>query len=149
MKDDFKINLDNLKDTENLGKKIAKFVQPKTFISLRGKLGVGKTTLVRFIINSLFCKKNVKVQSPTYSIVNVYEFKKLKIWHYDLYRLKNKEEVHELDFELALSDCIIVEWPEILDDLLPKNRIDVFIDEDNSLKRTATIKILKGKKRTN
>ena len=69
--------------------------------------------------------------------------------NYDLYRLKNKEEVHELDFELALSDCISVEWPEILDDLLPKNRIDVFIDEDNSLKRTATIKILKGKKRTN
>jgi len=149
MKDDFKINLDNLKDTENLGKKIAKFIKPKTFISLRGKLGVGKTTLVRFIINSLSCKKKIKVQSPTYSIVNVYEFKKLKVWHYDLYRLNNKKEVHELDFELALSDCIIVEWPEILDDLLPKNRIDIFINEDNSFKRTAIIKILKGRKRTN
>ncbi len=149
MKDDFKINLDNLKDTQDLGRKIAKLIGPKTFISLRGKLGVGKTTLARFIINSLLSKNNIRVQSPTYSIVNIYQFNKLKIWHYDLYRLKNKKEVYELDFELALSDCIIVEWPEILGNLLPKNRIDIFMDEDPSLKRTARIKILKIKKSTN
>ncbi len=145
MKDDFKIYLDTLKDTEDLGKKIAKFVKPKTFISLRGKLGVGKTTLVRFIINSLFNKTNIKVQSPTYSLVNVYEFNKFKIWHYDLYRLRTKKEVFELDFDLALSDCTIVEWPEILGDLLPKNRIDIFIDEDCSLKRSATVKITRSR----
>ncbi|MFL2660523.1 MAG: tRNA (adenosine(37)-N6)-threonylcarbamoyltransferase complex ATPase subunit type 1 TsaE [Alphaproteobacteria bacterium] len=145
MKDDFKINLDTLKDTKDLGKRIAKFIKPKTFITLRGKLGVGKTTLVRFIISSLFNKNNMKVQSPTYSIVNVYELNEFKIWHYDLYRLKNKKEVYELDFDLALSDCIIVEWPEILGNLLPKNRIDIFINEDSSLKRSATVKIRERK----
>ena len=145
MKDDFKINLDTLKDTKDLGKRIAKFIKPKTFITLRGKLGVGKTTLVRFIISSLFNKNNMKVQSPTYSIVNVYELNELKIWHYDLYRLKNKKEVYELDFDLALSDCIIVEWPEILGNLLPQNRIDIFINEDSSLKRSATVKIRERK----
>lgn len=145
MKDDFKINLDTLKDTKDLGKRIAKFIKPKTFITLRGKLGVGKTTLVRFIISSLFNKNNMKVQSPTYSIVNVYELNEFKIWHYDLYRLKNKKEVYELDFDLALSDCIIVEWPEILGNLLPQNRIDIFINEDSSLKRSATVKIRERK----
>ena len=57
MKDEFKINLDNLRETEKLAQKIAKRLKPKSFISLRGKLGVGKTTLVSFIINNLSKKK--------------------------------------------------------------------------------------------
>ena len=58
MKDEFKINLDNLRETQKLAQKIAKRLKPKSFISLRGKLGVGKTTLASFIINNLSKKKN-------------------------------------------------------------------------------------------
>ena len=57
MKDEYKINLDNLRETEKLAQKIAKRLKPKSFISLRGKLGVGKTTLASFIINNLSKKK--------------------------------------------------------------------------------------------
>ena len=73
-----------------MAKKIAKIVLPKSLILIRGKLGVGKTTLAKYLINSLSQKKT-NVPSPSFPIVNTYEFPELKIWHYDLYRLKKKE----------------------------------------------------------
>ena len=139
MKDEFKINLDNLRETEKLAQNIAKRLKPKSFISLRGKLGVGKTTLASFIINNL-SKKKIRVLSPTFSLVNIYDLKNIKVWHYDLFRLSNKKEIFELDFELALLDCVIVEWPEIITEYLPHKRIEIHIDEDESLLRYATVR---------
>ena len=139
MKDEFKINLDNLRETEKLAQNIAKRIKPKTFISLRGKLGVGKTTLASLIINNL-SKKKIRVLSPTFSLVNIYDLKNIKVWHYDLFRLSNKKEIFELDFELALLDCVIVEWPEIITEYLPHKRIDIHLDEDESLLRYATVR---------
>ena len=139
MKDEFKINLDNLRETEKLAQKIAKRLKTKSFISLRGKLGVGKTTLASLIINNL-SKKKIRVLSPTFSLVNIYDLKNIKIWHYDLFRLSNKKEIFELDFELALLDCVIVEWPEIITEYLPHKRIDIHLDEDESLLRYATVR---------
>ena len=140
MKDYFKINLHCLSDTEKLAKKIAKSIQPNVFIALKGKLGTGKTTLVRYIVNSL-SKKTMKVTSPTFSLVNTYKLDKVKIWHYDLYRLKNKKEIFDLDFELALMDCIIVEWPELIEDFFPKKRIEITISENKNYLRIASVKI--------
>ena len=139
MKDEFKINLVNLRETEKLAQKIAKKIEPKSFISLRGKLGVGKTTLASLIINNL-SKKKIRVLSPTFSLVNIYDLKNIKIWHYDLFRLRNKKEIFELDFELALLDCVIVEWPEIITEYLPNKRIDIYLDEDESFLRYATVR---------
>ena len=144
MKDEFKIYLKNLFDTENLAKKIAKIVLPKSLILIRGKLGVGKTTLAKYLINSL-SQKNIIVPSPSFPIVNTYEFPELKIWHYDLYRLKKKNDIFELDIELALMDCVIIEWPEIVEDLLPEKRIDISIEEDNSYSRFAVVSHIRGK----
>lgn len=138
MKDEFKIFLNNLKDTEKLAKKIANVIVPKSLILIRGKLGVGKTTLVKYIINSM-SKTKLIVSSPTFPIVNTYDLKRIRVWHYDLYRLKNKNDIHELDFEVALMDCVIIEWPEIIEDLLPNKRIDILLDEDATLKRFAKV----------
>ena len=139
MKDEFKINLYNLRETEKLAQKIAKRIEPKSFISLTGKLGVGKTTLASLIINNL-SKKKIRVLSPTFSLVNIYDLKNIKVWHYDLFRLSNKKEIFELDFELALLDCVIVEWPEIITEYLPHKRIEIHLDEDESLLRYATVR---------
>ena len=68
--------------------------------------------------------------------------KKVKIWHYDLYRLKSKSEVFDLDFDLALLDCVIVEWPEIIKDYLPAKRLDIHLDENENFLRTATVRVL-------
>ena len=145
MKDEFKINLYNLRETEILAQKIAKRIKPKSFISLRGKLGVGKTTLASFIINNL-SKKKIRVLSPTFSLVNIYDLKNIKVWHYDLFRLSNKKEIFELDFELALLDCVIVEWPEIITEYLPHKRIEIHLDEDESLLRYATVRRINNNK---
>ena len=139
MKDEFKINLVNLRETEKLAQNIAYNIEPRSFISLRGKLGVGKTTLASLIINNL-SKKKIRVLSPTFSLVNIYDLKTIKVWHYDLFRLRNKKEIFDLDFELALSDCVIVEWPEIITEYLPHKRIDIHLDEDESLLRYATVR---------
>ena len=145
MKDEFKINLVNLSETEKLAQKISKNIEPKSFISLRGKLGVGKTTLASLIINNL-SKKKIRVLSPTFSLVNIYDLKNIKIWHYDLFRLRNKKEIFELDFELALLDCVIVEWPEIITEYLPHKRIDIHLDEDECLIRYATVRMINKNK---
>ena len=145
MKDEFKINLVNLSETEKLAQKIAKKIEPKSFISLRGKLGVGKTTLASLIINNL-SKKKIRVLSPTFSLVNVYDLKNIKVWHYDLFRLRNKKEIFELDYELALFDCVIVEWPEIITEYLPNKRIDIYLDEDENFSRYATIRRINSNK---
>ena len=139
MKDDFKINLYSLEETKKLAIEISKLIKPKTFISLRGKLGVGKTTLVRNIINVL-SKKKEKVLSPTFSIVNIYNLDVSKIWHYDLYRLQNKNEIFNLDYELALLDCVIVEWPEIIKDFLPRKRIEIHLKENEEFLRSAVVR---------
>ncbi|MEE2694823.1 MAG: tRNA (adenosine(37)-N6)-threonylcarbamoyltransferase complex ATPase subunit type 1 TsaE [Pseudomonadota bacterium] len=145
MKDELEINLKNLNDTKKLAEKIANVIKPKTFISLRGKLGTGKTTFVRFLVNFLSIKK-VKVLSPTFSLVHTYELKNLKIWHYDLYRLNNKNDIFDLDFDIALLNCVIVEWPEIIEEFLPKDRIEILFDDDRNYRRKASLRYFYKKK---
>ena len=72
--------------------------------------------------------------------MNIYDLKTIKVWHYDLFRLRNKKEIFELDYELALSDFVIVEWPEIINEYLPHKRIDIYLDEDESFLRSATVR---------
>tara|TARA_B100000963_G_C22434359_1_gene583614 strand:+ start:373 stop:807 length:435 start_codon:yes stop_codon:yes gene_type:complete len=139
MKDDFKIKLTTLEDTKSFAKEISKIIKPKTFISLRGKLGVGKTTLVREIINIL-SKKKQKVPSPTFSIVNTYNSRIGRIWHYDLYRIQNKNEIFNLDYDIALLECVIVEWPEIIKDFFPRKRIEIHLKEDLEFSRSAILR---------
>ena len=114
MKDEFKINLYNLRETEKLAQKIAKKLEPKSFISLRGKLGVGKTTLASLIINNL-SKKKIRVISPTFSLVNIYDLKNMKVWHYDLFRLNNKKEIFAESNLLKLSNlAAVIVIPDLL-----------------------------------
>tara|TARA_E500000331_G_C16968625_1_gene588306 strand:- start:132 stop:641 length:510 start_codon:yes stop_codon:yes gene_type:complete len=141
MKDEFKIYLPSLDVTKNFASKLAKISNKSLFISLRGKLGSGKTTFSRFFINSLSNKK-IKVSSPTFPLVNIYEMSSVTIWHYDLYRLKKKSEVYALDFDIALNDIVLVEWPEIIESILPTNRIDIKFDEDKDSNLFMEIKIL-------
>ena len=106
-----------IRNTQDLGEKIASLIRKGDLISLSGELGSGKTTLTRAIINSEFFSNNPNyiVPSPTFSLLQIYEFDKFSIFHADLYRLKNEEEINALNFEKALSEgALIVEWPEKL-----------------------------------
>ena len=139
-----KIVLSSENKTEELAKKISKKLKPKDIIYLYGEMGVGKTTFVRYLINE-FQKKNklqiTEVTSPTFNILCEYDIKQIKINHYDLFRLKNKEEIKNLDLFNDISNTItFIEWPQIIDKK-PRNLIELdFKYEENHQKRSVQIK---------
>lgn len=97
-------------------------------VVFRGGLGAGKSFLCRHIIQHLMQKK-VNVISPTFNLLQIYERDDYSIYHYDLYRLKNFEEVFELGIDDALTNNIcLIEWPEIIESMLPKETIYVDLE---------------------
>ena len=138
MKDEFKIYLPNLNATKNIAELLARQAKNGFFISLRGSLGTGKTTFTRYFIN-YFSTKKINVISPTFPLLQIYNMQKFDIWHYDLYRLKKSSEIFLLDFEEALNNIVIIEWPEIIESLLPKKRIEIHFKED--IKRNLFMKV--------
>ena len=83
---------------------------------LKGNLGAGKTTFTQFLLKNLGSED--EVSSPTYSIVNEYNSPKGKIFHFDLYRLKNLDEVYNIGIEEYLDNSFlcIIEWPEVYEE---------------------------------
>jgi tRNA threonylcarbamoyladenosine biosynthesis protein TsaE len=101
-----------------ISKKIADKILKKDCIFLIGEIGVGKTTFTRSLINYLQKREGVdqtEVLSPTFNLLYEYEIKKLKIMHYDLYRIKNSKELIQLGvFNENINSIKIIEWPELL-----------------------------------
>ena len=122
------MQLKSLEDTQNFSKSISTIVDTGDVIFLYGEIGVGKTTFVRFFINHLESKNKIKnsdVLSPTFNIVYDYNIGKVKILHYDLYRLKNYKDISQLGmFETSNDHIKIVEWPELIKPK-PEDRIDI------------------------
>ena len=122
------MQLKSIKDTKNFSKSISELTMEGDVIFLYGEIGVGKTTFVRFFINHLENKnklKNSDILSPTFNIVYDYDVGKLKILHYDLYRIKNCEDILQLGiFEASNNHIKIIEWPELIKPK-PKDRIDI------------------------
>ena len=123
------MKLKSLEDTKKFSKNISKIVNNGDIIFLYGEIGVGKTTFVRFFINHLESKNKIKksdVLSPTFNIVYDYKLNGKKILHYDLYRLKNYNDISQLGiFETSYDSIKIIEWPELIKPK-PKNRVDIF-----------------------
>ena len=91
-----KINISKEKDTKLVAERLCKFINLGDFILLTGNLGVGKTTFIKYIINSLQRKNRQEISevpSPTFNITNEYQIKKILIKHYDLYRIKNEKDI--------------------------------------------------------
>ncbi|MFV9875253.1 MAG: tRNA (adenosine(37)-N6)-threonylcarbamoyltransferase complex ATPase subunit type 1 TsaE [Rickettsiales endosymbiont of Dermacentor nuttalli] len=128
------IILDNIDETKELAEKLADLVKIGDVIALKGDLGSGKTTFSKKFIKAL-TEDNLTVLSPTFNLLFVYNTKKGMIWHFDLYRLKNKEEVWELGIEEAINFGIsLIEWPELIFDILPPDKLILtffFSDEES------------------
>jgi tRNA threonylcarbamoyladenosine biosynthesis protein TsaE len=124
-----KYTLNSLTETEVLGQKIARLLCSQDVILLKGTLGAGKTTLARCIITSL--NPNIAhVPSPTFTLVQTYDTSRGSLWHFDLYRIHNAEEVFELGIEEAFDSGIsLIEWPERLGRLrLPSSFLEITLD---------------------
>ena len=121
------IQLPTERDTVALGAALARLARPGDILALNGPLGAGKTTLARGFVTAL-TQADEDVVSPTFTLVQVYDADVAPIWHFDLYRLTQVEDVLELGWDEALSVGIsLVEWPERLGALLPRNRLDVML----------------------
>ena len=117
--------------TEALGKGIANGLPAMRLITLRGPLGAGKTTLVRGVLRGL--QYDGAVKSPTFTLVEPYAMSGWSLYHFDLYRLKDPQELEFLgwrDYFEGNSVCL-VEWPERAQALLPKPDLDVMISPNN------------------
>tara|TARA_Y100001935_G_scaffold233882_1_gene216665 strand:+ start:252 stop:716 length:465 start_codon:yes stop_codon:yes gene_type:complete len=139
-----RINLFSENKTKELANKISLNLKINDIVFLYGEMGIGKTTFTRYLINELQKKNNLKeteVTSPTFSILNEYIIKKIKINHYDLFRLKSSVELKNLDlFSDRANSITIVEWPEIIKEK-PQNLIELkFKYEKNYEKRSVQIK---------
>ena len=106
-----------LADIEEVAKHLINNLKTKTWL-FYGNMGVGKTTLIKAIVKQLGCKD--EVSSPTFSIINEYEVLNDKIFHLDLYRIKNLEEAYNFGIEdyLDSNHYIFIEWPEKIESLL-------------------------------
>lgn len=110
-----------LENWEELVRFILREFPTKTIFLLYGNLGSGKTTLVQIFGNIMNVREHIT--SPTFSILHEYHFNHQKIYHFDLYRIKNFNELKEIGFEDFLFDnnyCLI-EWPEMVENLLKSN----------------------------
>lgn len=95
-----------------------------------GNMGAGKTTLIKEILK--LAKVKDQVSSPTFSLVNEYETEDgKKIYHFDFYRIKHLEEAYDLGLEeyLYSENPCLIEWPEMIEDLLPEDHLKIIIRE--------------------
>ena len=122
--------------TAALGGALAPLLRPGDVVALSGPLGAGKTTLARGLLRALAGDGALEVPSPTFTLVEVYEFPALAVWHFDLYRLRNAEDAWELGLEQALGEAAcLIEWPERLGRLLPAKRLEIRLEADNGGRR--------------
>ncbi|WP_185287359.1 tRNA (adenosine(37)-N6)-threonylcarbamoyltransferase complex ATPase subunit type 1 TsaE [Chryseobacterium lactis] len=109
--------IDKIEDWQEIVETLLPQVQHNILL-LKGNLGAGKTTFTQFLLKNLGYEE--EVNSPTYSIVNEYSTPKGKVYHFDLYRLKNIEEVYDIGIEEYLDNSFlcIIEWPEVYEEEL-------------------------------
>ncbi|MEE8275933.1 MAG: tRNA (adenosine(37)-N6)-threonylcarbamoyltransferase complex ATPase subunit type 1 TsaE [Alphaproteobacteria bacterium] len=116
--------LDGPAATKALAASLAPHLRAGDVIALEGELGTGKTTFARGLIAALGGVG--EVPSPTFTMVQAYDTAPAPLWHFDLYRLATPADAYELGIEEAVATAIsVVEWPDRLGALLPRDRLDV------------------------
>ena len=128
---ELKILLSNEKNTLDLGENISTHLAAGLLIFLKGDLGAGKTTLARGLIMGLGHTGSVK--SPTYSLIEQYEFDVFTLNHFDLYRFTDPNEWSTSGFQEYINsyDVTLIEWPEKSAELLPKPDLEIELTYKN------------------
>lgn len=117
-------------DTFVLGQKIGELVKPGTVISLVGDLGVGKTVFTQGLAKGLGIME--PVNSPTFTIVQVYDGGRLPFYHFDVYRIGDIEEMDEIGYEDYFygEGVCLIEWADLIRELLPEHTGRIVIEKD-------------------
>ena len=138
-----KIDRTSEETTRELAKNFLNYLKGGEIIFLFGEMGVGKTTFVKYLINQFQKKEKIElteITSPTFNLLNEYQINNLAIKHYDLFRLKNKSEILNLDiFENYTNSITLIEWPQLIDNVQSIKTIDLNFIYENELKNRSVI----------
>ena len=143
---DSTIDITSEKLTKELAKEFTKHLKGGEFVFLYGEMGVGKTTFVKYFINEYQKINDLKlteITSPTFSLLNEYQVKGIRIKHYDLFRINRKEDINNLDiFETDNKLITLIEWPQLIADKQDIKFITLTFNYLNQLNdRTVDIKV--------
>ena len=143
---DSTIDITSEKLTKELAKEFTKYLKGGEFVFLYGEMGVGKTTFVKYFINEYQKINNLtqtEITSPTFSLLNEYQVKDIRIKHYDLFRINRKEDLNNLDiFEKDNKLITLIEWPQLIADKQDIKSITLTFNYLNQLNdRTVDIKV--------
>ena len=143
---DSKIDITFEKSTKELAQKFTKYLEGGEFVFLYGEMGVGKTTFVKYFINEFQKINNLpqtEITSPTFSLLNEYELREIRIKHYDLFRITKKEDIKSLNiFEKNNKLITLIEWPQLVADRQNIKSIDLTFSYLNDLNdRSVNIKV--------
>lgn len=118
------------KETFSLGEYFGRTVRPGRVITLDGDLGCGKTVFTKGLAHALGIEE--PVTSPTFTILSVYEEGRLPLYHFDVYRIGDIEEMYEIGYEEYFfgNGVTVVEWSDLVEELIPADALRIRIEKD-------------------
>ena len=132
------INIQSLDQIQEAARQFVDAMGDNTVFAFYGKMGAGKTTFIKAVCEVLGVSD--VITSPTFAIVNEYrsDLAGELIYHFDFYRIKKLEEVYDMGYEdyFYSGALCFIEWPELIEELLPGNAVNVYIEEKEDGTRT-------------
>lgn len=118
------------KETRDLGRKLGQEARPGQVYTLVGDLGVGKTVFTQGLAEGLEILE--PVNSPTFTIVQIYEEGRLPLYHFDVYRIGDVEEMDEIGYEDYFygEGVCLIEWANLIEEILPEHYTEILIEKD-------------------
>ena len=122
------IYIKNEQETRRFGHKLAVELVPGTVVALIGDLGTGKTSLTKAIAEGLGIEDTIT--SPTFNIVKEYDTGRLPLYHFDVYRIGDIDEMYELVYEEYFygEGVSIVEWADLIEEIIPEDAVRIYIE---------------------
>lgn len=122
------IYIKNEQETRRFGHKLAVELVPGTVVALIGDLGTGKTSLTKAIAEGLGIEDTIT--SPTFNIVKEYDTGRLPLYHFDVYRIGDIDEMYELGYEEYFygEGVSIVEWADLIEEIIPEDAVRIYIE---------------------
>jgi tRNA threonylcarbamoyladenosine biosynthesis protein TsaE len=132
-------DLPDLEATEALARAVAAHARAGDVVLLEGPLGAGKTAFARAFLRAAASDPTLEVPSPTFTLVQSYETRLGPVHHFDLWRIENAGALEELGWDEALEDIVLVEWPDRLGALRPRNALTLALQPGEGDARTVRL----------